>query len=175
MSYGHRGGWLKALSGFFWVETLVMERLEGPTMLEVVAGRAPAVDDAAPRQSRLARAAGELVGAMSRAGLRNRDLKPSNVIVLASPESGATRGGYTLAQIDTVGVSLRTDADRSEMLFRLFVECVGTGNTPRRALRWRAALAAADNEPARARVLWRDVEARLRRHGDPTPRVNPLA
>lgn len=161
--------------GIASVETLVMERVEGPTLLEVIAGRAPSIDAAAPRLARLAALAGELVAAMSRAGLRNRDLKPSNVIVVPASPAVAAHRPYTLVQIDTVGVEQRTDADRAEMLFRLLVECVGTGNTPRRALRWRAALAATDNEPARARVLWRDVEARLRRHGDPTPRVNPLA
>ncbi len=174
LSRGKRAGGLLAWGRNF-IETIVMERVEGPTLLEVIAGRAPEIDAAAPRHTKLARAAGELVAAMSRAGLRNRDLKPSNIIVTPSPHPVAAHRPFTLVQIDTVGVERRTDADRSEMLFRLFVECVGTGNTPRRALRWRAALAATDNEPARARVLWRDVEARLRRHGDPTPRVNPLA
>jgi hypothetical protein len=157
-----------------YIETIIMERVEGPTLLEVIARRALEIDAAPPHQARLARAAGELVAAMSRAGLRNRDLKPSNVIVTPSPLTVAAYRPFTLVQIDTVGVEERTDADRSEMLFRLLVECVGTGHTPRRALRWRAALAAADNVPERARVLWREVETRLARHGNPTPRVNPL-
>jgi hypothetical protein len=173
LSRGKCGGRFQLWAGNF-VETLVMERLEGPTLLEVIAGRAPGIDAAHPRHARLARAAGELVAAMSRAGVRNRDLKPSNLIVLPSPPEIAPHRAWTLAQIDTVGVQVRPDADHGEMLFRLLVECVGTGNTPSRTLRWRAALAAANGDSARAKTLWRNVESRLARHGDPTPKVNPL-
>lgn len=173
LSRGKRRGGLLAWGGNF-VETIIIERVEGPTLLEAIAGRAPEIDAAQPKLARLAVAAGELVAAMSRAGLRNRDLKPSNIIVAPSPPAVAAHRPYTLVQIDTVGVKQQTDADRAEMLFRLLVECVGTGHTPRRAQRWRAALAAADNNPTIARTLWRAVESRLHHHGDPTPRVNPL-
>jgi hypothetical protein len=158
------------------IETLVMERIEGQTLLEAVAHSRAAdrVEPGAPAALSpitpevLARQAGELAAWMSRAGLRNRDLKPSNIIV------ARTKDGPRLVQIDTVGVREDAGAEVPEMLFRLLVECVGTGHTPCRTLRWRAALAAANGDTARAKTLWRNVESRLARHGDPTPKVNPL-
>lgn len=145
------------------VETLVMERVEGATLLESVA-----------RGLRLARSAGALAGAMARAGVRNRDLKPSNVIVRGA--DGA------LVQIDTVGVRGDSGAGAGEMLFRLLVECVGVGVMPSRAERWRAVRAALGpggaggraGERGAARALWREVALRLARHGDPRPKIDPL-
>lgn len=150
------------------VETLVMEELSGPTLVEVAAG--PVGQGGGEGGVRLGGACGALVGAMLRAGLRNRDLKASNVIV---------RPDGTLAQIDTVGVSRRAGGGggggSAEMLMRLVVECVGTGVTPRRSVMWaavKAACAATGEDP---RGVWREVRRRLIAHGDPTPKVNPLS
>ncbi|MFM9957962.1 MAG: lipopolysaccharide kinase InaA family protein [Phycisphaerales bacterium] len=158
------------------VETLVMERVDAPTLLQVIAERAGGRPSESLANRALAREAGALAGRMARAGLRNRDLKPSNV--LAARKAGGSE--WLLIQIDTVGVREDDAASAGEMLFRLLVECVGVGRTPARTLRWRAVRAALETgggAPSRgtAKALWREVEARLARHGDPTPKVNPLS
>lgn len=98
------------------------------------------------------------------------------------------------------GVAGSGERARARMLRDLILEPLGCGLRPRRALMMRTLLAALDRpdawpriagaptppmqtpEPAdrralaRARArLWRDVAARVHRHGDPTPRVDPLA
>ena len=154
------------------VETLVMERVPGPTLLEAAAGRAPELTGVHQRAG-LAHAVGVLVGAMARAALRNRDLKASNIIVQPAPGEHA---GFVLLQIDTVAVTSGAPSPGEEMLFRLLVECVGTGHTPRRSERWRTLRTAVEgwggDDP---RAVWHAVARRLARHADPTPKVNPLA
>lgn len=148
------------------VETLVCERAAGPTLLQVMAKRAGPIGTTS--EHALADQAGRLVRDLHAAGLRNRDLKASNLIVTSSG----------LSQIDTVGIR-RGRADNSgvaEMLMRLVVEPIGVGCPPRRSLRWRAARSALGEYPPKhqVRLLWRRVEALLQAHGDPTPKVNPL-
>lgn len=160
-------------SGGRVVESMVMERVEGPTLLKVIAedrrGRAGVEAEA------VALEAGRLVRSMCDAGLRNRDLKASNVIV--RPAGGVAA---RLVQIDTVGVFERAGGGvKAEMLMRLAVEAIGVGAPPRRTLAWRGVRAACGVPAGRAgrevvKALWRDVERLLAAHGDPTPRVNPL-
>lgn len=161
------------------IETLVMERVEGPTLLDVASGRAGAGFCSAALRNALAREAGALAGAMAASGLRNRDLKASNVLV-GSVAEASSRRAWRLVQIDTVGVRADRAASVAEMLFRQLVECVGTGHTPSRTLRWRAVAAALEargglRSRGAAKALWREVQSRLARHGDPTPRINPLS
>lgn len=156
-------------------ECLVMEREQGRTLIDAASSRPTPLS--VPEQHRLAFAAGQLVAAMCKAGVRNRDLKMSNVIVRpASPDSAS---GWELVQIDTVGVRDDASFDQApEMLFRMLVECIGLGCVPRRALLRRAvagALSALPREASRARAgqLWRQVEAIAQRHGDALPKVDP--
>lgn len=154
------------------VESLVMERAPGPTLLEAVAGRAPDFLGF-HRRAALARAVGTLVGAMARSAVRNRDLKASNIII--SPAS-ADPADFVLSQIDTVAITSGAPSPGEEMLFRLLVECFGTGHTPTRGERWRTLRSAVEGwggtDP---RAVWHAVARRLERHADPAPKINPLA
>ncbi len=154
-------------------ELLVCEFVPGVSLLAAIAAlaRAPV-----PREHALARAAGlsiaDLAGGGA-AGLFNRDHKPSNLIVL-----GEGAAVPRIVMLDTVAIrTARGDASLARMLASLVIEPTGVGLTPnlRRPLLFRAALAAADQDRARARRLYRAAAQIVREHGDPTPRVNPLA
>lgn len=150
-------------------EWLVLEALPGRTLLahaaDVHAGRGVLTPRA---QHALASAAGALAGAIDRAGLFNRDLKPSNVIVTSLGTGG---GGPVLAVVDTVAV--RRGRGLARMLHALAVEPLGVGALPRRGLLMRA-LHAAEPDKARRHALWREVARSLEAHGDPTPVDDPL-
>lgn len=143
------------------VETLVLDRLPGETLLHTIAGGR--ADHA--RVCALARDVGRLTRALDDAGLFNRDHKPSNLIVLPEPFDPA------LALIDTVGVHRRRPSDRlGRMLANLVIELIGTGLTPAPVILARVLRAA--RVPVRS--TWRRVEALVRAHGDPTPSEDPL-
>ena len=159
-------------------ELLVLERVPGPTLLEVLAGLA----HVAPQRSHtLATDIGLQVGLIASARLRNRDHKPSNIIIA---DNGPT-------VIDAVGVRRGTGntqdihAAAAQMLTSLMLEAIGCRCTPRRTLRMRALLGAwsalntagSDRTARRAwlRGMSAAVESRIEAHGDPTPKVNPLA
>jgi len=160
-------------------EVLVMERVAGLTLLEVLAGRS---SHTTRERHRLARMVGEQVARLALAGLRNRDHKPSNIVV--------SRDGPTV--VDAVGVrrqrggaAAREDAI-VEMGVCLTLEplgcgCAATSSDQRRVLlgAW-SALVRAGCGPVMARGRWareisRRVRMRVEEHGDPTPRVDPLA
>lgn len=161
-------------------EVLVLEFIEGPTLLECMQS---ARDGTIPirEQHAIARAVGVQVARFSQ-GLQNRDHKPSNLIV---PRSAPNTPG--VAVIDCVGVY-------HSMLWRgffpplasLLIEPTGCGVPPRRTLRMRALTALADslNGPIRTsraerrkfiRLVWLLTDERIAAHGDPTPKVNPLS
>lgn len=157
-------------------EALVLEALEGPTALEVLARPTDAATEAA-----VARAIGAQVRALSGAGWYNRDHKPSNLIV-----ARASRDSAQVAMIDCVGFR-RTPAGSEDhlarMLAKLLIEPVGCGLPVRRSLRWRVLAAATGiardgrrGGEARApmRRLWERIERIVAEHGDPTPKVDPL-
>ncbi len=161
----------KSPDGF--VEVAAFERLPGTDLIHLQA--------AGDLDSRLAREAGRLAGQVLRAGLFNRDQKPSNLIALPDGR---------LAIIDTVGVRRQrptearrvpaTDADSpgAVMLSALLLESLGVGHPPRRTHCWRAlqGFAAAVGLPdgPACKALWHAVEERLEAHGDPTPKDSPL-
>jgi tRNA A-37 threonylcarbamoyl transferase component Bud32 len=168
-------------------EVLVLERLEGPTLLEVMAeAREGSLGFGARRM--LARAVGAQIAALARTGVRNRDHKPSNIIVTRLDDRAAG-----LAVIDCVGITRRRlPGSIARVLACLVIEPMGTWVLPTRADRLRALVAFVegvlmDIGPAapeglsdrdRRRVawsVWRSVEAIVRRHGDARPRDNPLA
>lgn len=150
-------------------EALVLEALTGPTALEALTRPAPV-----PVEAAMATAAGAQIGALARAGWYNRDHKPSNLIVTrAAPQPGRAE----IAMIDCVGFRrVKPDSDEylARMLAKLAIEPLGCNILPRRAIRWRILRAAAGDDPARQRRLWRQVERLIAEHGDPTPKVNPL-
>jgi tRNA A-37 threonylcarbamoyl transferase component Bud32 len=147
---------------------LVMEHIPGPTALECLADRSLHILD----QHALASALGRQIRALDDAGLYNRDHKPSNLIL-------ADHHADNLTVIDTVAI--RRGRSPQRMLASLVIEPLGCGLSIRRSLAMRtltAFLGLAGFDPrcrARRDGLWRDVQARIRAHGDPTPRTDPLA
>jgi len=163
-------------------ETLVLERVEGATLLRTLAASSLPVRE----QHRLAEEAGRLTARLERAGLLNRDHKPSNIIV-RRPDSRSDANGHTrLVLIDTAGVTRRSGHTAERMLFNLLVEFIGAATQPRRALLVRALRAYAEETdyvpPRSNRIehhralaeITRRIERMLERHGDPTPKDDPL-
>jgi hypothetical protein len=136
---------------------LALEKLDGPTLLDVLARH-----EASPV---LAAEAGRLAGLLSNAGWYNRDAKPSNWIVRSVDPP-------RLAMIDTVGV--RRGRDDAAMLASMLIEAIGTGVAPPPPLSLAALRAFVGTAGGSVRMLWRAVKARIAQHGDPTPKINPL-
>jgi len=153
------------------VEWLVMDRLPGKTLLRHMAER----DLTHEQEHKLAEALGATIGKLTNAGIYNRDGKPSNWIVTDPSAAG-------LAVIDTVGVRWGHPPRASAMLTSLMLEALGCGVAPRRALRWRAVRAFdravvikfAGKQVPLARAYWEWTADDIAKHGDPTPKVNPL-
>jgi hypothetical protein len=160
------------------VECLIMGRVPGMTVLDVIAqGRAVRAEHA------LAERLGKQAARLGKMGAFNRDHKPSNLVVrvaerpamrLANEAPAAAAEEIVL--VDCAGVRACRGRDRglARMLAALVIEPTGCGCPPRRALMWRCVLAAVGSERRRARQVWLAVAEIVRRHGDPSPRVNPL-
>lgn len=152
---------------------LALERLEGPSVLQVMAMEAgPGAGPGTSGEERgaLAKALGAQIGTIAGRGWFNRDHKGSNLIV--------TRGGG-VAVIDSVAIRRSRDpaAARRGMIFALLVEAIGCDVAPgprERALVMRAAARAMRAERGWFRADRRAIAARLAAHGDPTPKVDPL-
>lgn len=172
------GHFRASADGVPW-EVLVLEHVEGPTLLECLAkardGKMPVRE-----QHAIARAVGEQVAAMRRAVVWNRDHKPSNLII-----EGSDPAHPRVVLIDCVGVSWWTfvgDVGVERMLTALMLEPMGCGCRPRAGL-WMTAIRAMFGEKLSAKrrdrhfgLRWYldPIQDRIRRHGDPTPKVNPL-
>ena len=175
-------------------ELLVMEWVQGETLLRVMADlRAGTAGAPGVRaQHAIAKAVGEQIASMEE--VFNRDHKPSNVIVERWTASGAQ-----VAIIDCEGVRRTAIPGAARMFASLVIEPTGCGVRPRRALLMRALrscvhvsiglntpdapvhrpraiadLPRADYRQMR-RMAWDDAARTIAHHGDPTPRVNPLA
>lgn len=152
------------------VEFLVMEALPGRTLLQHLADGDLTVGE----EHALAKAVGAQIALMARHALHNRDHKPSNLIV-TDPSRAA------VAVIDCVAIGRHFRPDR--MLASLVIEPRGIGRPPRRSLMMRTVLACIADAPAvfdagpkRWRnEVWGLASRVVQDHGDPTPRVNPLA
>ena len=129
-------------------------------------------------------------------GLFNRDHKPSNIIVT---DVGDDQTPASLGIIDAVDFRKVTPtlvfAAPTRMLASMIIEPTGVGVRLRHALMRRALRAYLDEswhlasrsdadsdeamdrtwEHQSARAFWQSIGERVVRHGDPTPRVNPLA
>lgn len=172
----------RAQSGSVAGEVLVLEYLPGRTLLELLAavhkGEGPPVAE----QHALAHQVGALVGRLARAWLVNRDLKPSNIIVMELSGEGASGATPQLAVIDCVGIRASMSGRAMvRMCQSLVIEPTGCGVPPRRTLMFRAMTAClkSDGAPepvARGErwILWVGVAGRVRKHGDMRPRTNLL-
>lgn len=160
-------------------EILVLEFIAGPTLLECMA-MARDGKLAVREQHAIARAAGEQVMLMQRKVIWNRDHKPSNLIVQRSDPAH-----LRIAVIDCVGISWWnfTMGEEVERMFTdLMLEPLGCKCPPRQAL-WLIALGAMADEKTPTRKKDRhfaltdfldEIKRNIQRHGDPTPKVNPL-
>lgn len=162
-------------------ELLVMERVEGPTLLRVMADvRAGAAGALGVRaQHAIARQVGRQVAQMGE--LFNRDHKPSNLMV-----EGGVGAQSRVVLIDCEGVRRAVIPGAARMFASLVIEPTGCGVPPRRALMMRALRGWLEGagleegpvdraqERSMVRMMWGDVARLVARHGDPTPRVNPL-
>jgi len=153
-------------------ECLLLPYIEGPTLLR-------ALRDNPSDHPALAQAAGAIAGALARARWFNRDAKPSNFIVAGAEDHAAQP---RLVAIDTAAIRrvLRPRAAMERMLASLMLEPSGVGvELPPAFLQAAAsaalrALTGADPSPSAIDALAKRVNARIRAHGDPTPRDNPL-
>lgn len=160
-------------------ETLVLRASPGRSLLQLMDDvhrrRAGAPGLAAQRA--VASAIGAQLQRFAGATLFNRDHKPSNLIVDLAGEAP------TIAVIDTVAIRPdRLSVGGLRMLVSLMLEPLGCACPPSRTMRMRVLLAATTDEnrpdgaPLVARkAAWRAVEQAIEEHGDPTPKVNPLA
>lgn len=169
---------------------LITGWLDGPTLLHHLA--AEPIDADHPRQRDLADALGSQIARLVHLGRFNRDHKPSNLILAPPPTSPAhsplklTPAWPAIAIIDSVAIrpfsptpTAREHA-AARMLASLVIEPTGIGHPPPTAWIRLIAESCAANlnsaEPAdlAARILERTA-ALLRGHGDPTPKIHPLA
>lgn len=148
------------------VQTLILERLPGKTVLQHLAD-----GDLAPRQQHaLARRIALDMAALLRAGYYNRDHKPSNLIV-TSTDAADPR----VAVIDTVAIRRAGDVGAIRMLASLFIEPLGCGVPPRRALAFRVVRTLANEGLGKPyQQLWMYAGNVIRNHGDARPKVDPL-
>lgn len=162
---------------------LALQYVPGKSLLQHVADN----DLTVKAEHRLAAALGRQIASIAMHRRYNRDHKLSNLIAV-DPESAEP----TIAVIDAAGVRHKRKRSRNNvaarMLFSAIVEPTGLNLRVRRSLQIRVALACAKKmlgeersvKPTReardlARHLLARARARLQLHGDPTPRINPLA
>lgn len=168
---------------------LITEWIDGPTVLERLA--APA---GPPDLDALADALGSQIAQLVNQGRFNRDHKPSNLILArgrAGPRSGPAdriaRSVPPIAIVDTVAIRRVGPAPgarfraAARMLASLVIEPTGVGHPPPAEWLARAAAACARGfrHPApphdqAAKRLAQMARRRIDRHGDPTPRTDPL-
>lgn len=170
----HTGPWLRV-----W---LVMEAVEGQSVLHWLArGNLGARD-----QQALVRAVAAQAGQLYAQGRCNRDHKPSNLIALrldptADQKHAAPGRTWRVAMVDCAG--LRRWGQAARMLAAMMIEPMGCGVGVRRAL-WARGLeafvqATGTREPEASRRTKRRLAQAVARlvsgHGDPAPRIDPLA
>jgi hypothetical protein len=151
------------------LEWLVMERLEGPTILEVLRDiRDDTTDLSVKQQHKIAAGLGVLASELVAQGRFNRDHKPSNLILTGWDQ---THGDPTIAIIDCVAIRPCRRFDfkaMRRMLASLVIEPSGVGVLPRRSLLMRGLA------EIQGQSWWREIERSVRLHGDPKPRINPF-
>ena len=181
-------------------DCLIMGRLEGQTLLQWLRDVRDGQVPIAPQHA-VAQAVGAQVGCILAAELHNRDHKPSNLIVRFEGE----RPIIAIADCQGVKRLEREKSRHTvRMQASIALEPIGTGVLPRRsliAMALASAVAAytarrfgkakledsmAMNSTERRAVLrslprgtalaaWPKIAERIAIHGDPTPKVDPLA
>ncbi len=151
------------------VEWLIMERLNGPTILEVLRDiRDDTTNLSVKQEHKIAAALGVLASELVAQGRFNRDHKPSNLILTGWDQA---HGDPIIAIIDCVAIRKCRRFDfkaMRRMLASLVIEPAGVGVLPRRSLVMRGLA------EIQGQSWWREIERAVRLHGDPTPRINPL-
>ena len=166
------------------VETLILERIEGKSLLEHLRDRD--LSDSEVRALTESMAV-DLESMWVRAF--NRDHKPSNLIVERTAE------GVRAAVVDTVGVrrlrglSSGSNAKLARMLASLYIEAVGVGHPPTTRAAYRLVCRVCDAPTPKgkrkpgwsrersfgfARTMWALVTDIVRGHEDPTPKDSPF-
>ena len=166
------------------VETLVLERVVGKSLLEHLRDKDLTADEV---RSLTESMAVDLEAMWVRAF--NRDHKPSNLVV------ERTDDGIRAVVVDTVGVRrLRglasgSNAKRARMLASLWIEAVGVGHPPTILEAYRLVCRACDAPTPKgkrkpgwarqrsfgfARTMWALASDIVRDHGDPTPKDSPF-
>jgi hypothetical protein len=156
-------------------ELLVTEFIKARSILEHLAAR----DLSARDEHELCRALARLIAGLIKHGRYNRDGKPSNLLVVRTPQ-----GTLDVATIDTVAIRQTGPASHARlvaMLASLVIEPIGVGAEPRRSLKARVVKGVVEllgNDRGRRHIerleLWWHVSERVQLHGDPRPRVDPL-
>lgn len=161
------------------IELLVLEHVDGPTLLEWIAPGNATISQERGIAAALAAQFALFYREPSANAIYNGDHKPSNLVVTGPP------GRPVLVLLDSVairevGPDLQTMED---MLFALYIEPLGVGCPPRKSLCMRVLRsvyavvgAPADDQAWRTwrGDIWQRVARRVRDHGDPTPEDNPL-
>lgn len=152
------------------LETLILEHVPGPTVLEYLASEHNSLAAEHWADRAVAEAVGVLLRRYIAQGLVNRDGKPSNLVI-----TGLERHGARLAVIDSVAMSRRRvgNSDLHRMLADLLLEPIGCGCPPSLTARARVLRAAGLKRRAR-RAAWRAVAGLIEQHGDATPADDPL-
>jgi tRNA A-37 threonylcarbamoyl transferase component Bud32 len=151
------------------VEAMIMDRVEGPTLLRAASERTLSVSEARA----LIDEVGRDVGRLARSGLMNRDHKPSNVIVRREPDAGLQP-----VLIDTADIRrAKPLAALTGMLSKLLIESIGTDVRIDAAHQVRAARAALRESGLNMRLstLLAAVRQAVDLHGDARPKDDPLA
>ncbi|MFG0306670.1 MAG: hypothetical protein ACF8Q5_10715 [Phycisphaerales bacterium JB040] len=147
-------------------EVLLLPEVSGRTLLEAIASGD--ADLGTGPDTSLADRLGEDLAKCARAGVWNRDPKPSNVLVRED-------GG--LVWLDTVGVGYRRGADHAfvrHAIKMLLVESRGVGAECPEGFALRALSSAAGVSADRARAMLGEIRAEATAHGDATPADDPL-
>ncbi|MBU6413653.1 MAG: hypothetical protein KGS45_09270 [Planctomycetes bacterium] len=154
------------------VHCLALRHVPGRTLLECIA------DSTLSASARLeiAQAVGTQLVQIGRAGICNRDHKPSNLIV-----DETVKGGPLITVIDPAGIfqSPVPGCGMPHMLASLFIEPTGCGVPPNKRDIVRVVRAVFKRGKFAHWKSVRDLLGAARdivmQHGDPTPAVNPLA
>jgi len=149
------------------VQWLVLPFVEGDTLdaiIQQVGPAAASLDAKLAARRRLAQAVGGQLGAMTAAGLFNRDAKPSNLIV----DAACLAGDAEPVIIDPVGIGRRRGAAQIETMLMVMMRAAWRVGPVRPAEALAAVQAMCDADPSllagqprRVKTLARQVQARL--------------
>lgn len=162
---------------------LVLDALPGRSLLAHLSGEGRTI----ATERALATGVAATLVALHRAGLRNRDHKPSNLIAVPATGPG-NAPAFLCGIVDTMGISKSLPARKEDALHRmlasLVIEPTGIASPPPRttAMRLLRALERALHPKSRRRAAWRRwrdktwhaVASIVAGHGDTTPTDDPL-